>query len=281
MFLRCSTGRKRLFRSRKLGCAALITTMEKVSTARLTRSWARSGPAKRGRDGFVSCYELPLDGLVAIDLNGEGFTALHWLSVLFRESARQAYHSRYGAWRPLVARIISRWIWTAPTSWRVTGRMIPTLGSRAPFLSNSITLGQLTRALRLRQFGNPGDVGEPAAAFDAVRFTGYVKADAATYFPRYSERDARASGPVCADDPLLGRPGRWPFLELAHGDGEGGAGWLLTLKRIFSRPWRMWGRPRISPLPHCGCLSRNSGRFSPQVMCAGASRAACLGPWWA
>ena len=92
----------------------------------LGKEWA----CQKGHDGFVSCYELPLDGLVAIDLNGEGFTALHWLSVLFENRLVRLttpVMERGGRW------IISRWIWTAPTSWRVTGRMIPTLGSRAPF----------------------------------------------------------------------------------------------------------------------------------------------------
>lgn len=152
----------------------------------LGKEWA----CQKGRDGFVSCYELPLDGLVAIDLNGEGFTALHWLSVLFENRLVRLT-------TPVMERG-GRWL-QDHFSVDLDGADIVAgyraddsyFGFARAFLSNSITLGQLTRALRLGNLGTQVMLKSPAA-FDAVRFTGYVKADAATYFPRYSERDARA-----------------------------------------------------------------------------------------
>ena len=152
----------------------------------LGKEWA----CQKGRDGFVSRYELPLKNLVAIDLNGEGFTVLHWLSVLFENRLVRLT-------TPVMERG-GRWL-QAHFSVDLDGADI-VVGYRADdsyfgfaraFLSNSITLGQLTRALRLGNLGIQVMLKSPAA-FEAVQFTGYVKADAATYFPLYSERDARA-----------------------------------------------------------------------------------------
>lgn len=152
----------------------------------LGKEWA----CQKGHDGFVSCYKLPLDGLVTADLNGEGFTALHWLAVLFENRLVRLT-------TPVMERG-GRWLQDHFSVDLDDADIV--MGYRADdsyfsfaraFLSNGITLGQLTWALRLGNLGTQVMLKSPAA-FETMQFTGYVKADAATYFPCYSERDAQA-----------------------------------------------------------------------------------------
>lgn len=37
-----------------------------------------------GEDGYANCYELDTEGLQILNLNGQGYTILHWLSVLLQ-----------------------------------------------------------------------------------------------------------------------------------------------------------------------------------------------------
>ena len=152
----------------------------------LGKEWA----CQKGRDGFVSCYSLAADGLTVVDLASDDYTVLHWLSVLFSNRL-------FRLTTPVMARGAS---WLSDRFPVDLGAADIVAGYRADdsyfgyaraFLGNSLTLGQLNRALRLGQLGTQVMLKSPAA-FEAVSFTGFVEADAATYYPLYSSRDARA-----------------------------------------------------------------------------------------
>ena len=44
-------------------------------------------------DGYANCYDFRDDGLSVLDLNGPGYTILHWLAVLLRH---RTFDARYG-----------------------------------------------------------------------------------------------------------------------------------------------------------------------------------------
>lgn len=152
----------------------------------MAKEWA----CQKGTDGFVSRYELPLDGLALVDLNGPGFTILNWLEVLLENRL-----VRLGT--PTMQRgahwLKANFAVDLSAADIVTGYRADDsyFGFARAFLRNEITFGQLSTAMRLGQLGLQHMVKSPRA-FAALRYTGCEPAEASRYWPLQVERESQA-----------------------------------------------------------------------------------------
>lgn len=140
--------------------------------------------------GFVNKYELDTSELRILNLNGKDFHILNWLAVLLQNRLFDI-----GADLP---RQIKDYI---------LGHFLPDyinydiiIGYRADdsyfsyaraFLNNTISLEQLSRAMRLGKLGEQVVI-RSASAYDALTYVGGALADSDTYYPRRLARDNAA-----------------------------------------------------------------------------------------
>lgn len=152
----------------------------------LAKEWA----CPEARDGFANQYELDMDGLNKLDLGAEEYHILNWMALLLK--------NRIFAKRAPVAREAEQYI---------LQEFLPDTegydiicGYRADdsyfsyardFLNNTITLEQLSCAMRLGKLGNQV-VLISQKAFSQITYTGYEVADAGVYYPRRMRRERNA-----------------------------------------------------------------------------------------
>ena len=152
----------------------------------LAKEWACPTRA----DGFANEYEIDLKGLKVLDLNGSGMSVLHWLSVLIANRPVRLETPIQEEGRD--------WI-RAHFSVKTDGYDV-IRGYRADdsyfgfvrsFLENGISLGQLTRAMRL---GNLGEqvMLKSRKAFAALKFKGHEIASGSLYYAKRISRDEAA-----------------------------------------------------------------------------------------
>lgn len=152
----------------------------------MAKEWA----CQRGRDGFASAYELPLEGLNVVDLNDASYGILHWLEVLFENRlVRLATPTMHRGARWLQAHFaVDLSQVDVVAGYRADDSYF---GFARSFLRNEITLGQLKRAMVLGDLGMQYMV-KSQRAFNALRFLGAEAADASLFWPRAAEREDRA-----------------------------------------------------------------------------------------
>ncbi len=142
------------------------------------------------KDGFANKYELNLEGLKVLYLNGEGYNILNWIAILL--------NNRIFPKRSPISREASNYL---------LREFLPDIsgydvicGYRADdsyfsyakdFLNNTISVSQLSRAMKL------GELGEQIVlmserAFESIQFIGYEIADSSIYNSRRMDREARA-----------------------------------------------------------------------------------------
>ena len=152
----------------------------------LAREWA----CPRRNDGFVNKYELPTSGLKVLDLNGPGMGVMEWLYVLItnrpvrlaspiQEEGMEWIRSKFAVEADGYDIIRG---YRADDSY---------FGFVRAFLENGITVGQLSRAMRLGNLGEQIMV-KSEKAFSALRFTGYEIVPWTIYNARRLERDEAA-----------------------------------------------------------------------------------------
>lgn len=152
----------------------------------LAKEWARA----EEDDGFANQYRLETDGLTCLQLNGGGYHILNWLAILLEN------------------RIFDL---SSPVSARARQYILDTFlpdykhydlieGYRADdsyfsfsraFLSNTITLGQLRKAMHLGKLGEQIVLRSPRA-FDAITFVQAIPVEASVYHTRRIARDRNA-----------------------------------------------------------------------------------------
>lgn len=152
----------------------------------LAKEWA----CLKGCNGFASSYAIETDGLLIVDLNGPGFTILHWLEVLFENRLVRLS-------TPTMERG-ARWLKEhfsvdLSDADMVTGYRADDsyFGFARSFLRNEITLGQLGQAMRLGNLGKQYMVKSPVA-FESLQFEGSFPADSSIYYPRQCVREEKA-----------------------------------------------------------------------------------------
>lgn len=142
------------------------------------------------RSGFANSYDLVTDGLSWLNLNGGEYHILNWLAILLDNRIFDL-----GEGLPFRAKRF------------VLDRFLPAYkdfdiirGYRADdsyftfskdFLGGTISLGQLSEAMRLGRLGEQIVLKSPKA-FEAMRFVEAVRADRDSYYPRRMARDRKA-----------------------------------------------------------------------------------------
>lgn len=152
----------------------------------MAKEWAVSGK----RDGCTNCYAFCDDGLSVLNLNGDGYTILHWLAVLLQNRVFDL-----PAALPLEARdyIVGRFRVPLEEADVIRGyRADDAYFSFAQdFLNGLISLRQLSRAMRLGKLGEQVAVMSEAA-FGRLDFRGAEFVSKDEWYPRYKARDSRA-----------------------------------------------------------------------------------------
>ncbi len=140
-----------------------------------------------GRDGYVSRYEIEMDDLSILYLNSEEYSILHWLALL-------TDNRKFRISTPVMARAKE---WLIDNYLIDLGFYDAVIGYRADdsyftfakdFLNNSITLGQLSQAMKLGELGEQFVI-KSRFAFDMLEFKGFEPVDSALYYPKRKARD--------------------------------------------------------------------------------------------
>lgn len=152
----------------------------------LAKEWA----CPMAGDGFANQYELDLDGLSVLDLSRGGYHILNWVAILLQNRtflkrspiAHQAEGYILREFLPDISGFDVICGYRADDAYFAYAK---------DFLNNTISIRQLSQAMRL------GELGEQVflisrLAFEQVHFTGYEIADAEVYFRSRSEREERA-----------------------------------------------------------------------------------------
>ena len=155
-----------------------------------TRLLAAEWACTEGQDGYVNQYDLNMEGLHILNLGEKDYTVLHWLTVLveYRKLRLSSPVMKQGAaW-------LIRNFHTDLTPFDIV------IGYRADdsyfsfvraFLANTISLEQLSRAIKLGKLGEQV-VLKSDRAFDAIRFVTCERAENAVYYVRRKARDDSA-----------------------------------------------------------------------------------------
>lgn len=152
----------------------------------LAKEWACSD----NRDGFANCYEVSLDGLSVMKLNGPEFNILNWLAIL---TIYRTYWQN-GNVAEEAKDYLQRYFFIDPASYDVI------IGYRADdsyftfaqdFVSGAIPLSKLSEAMHLGKLGEQ-IVFKSKEAFSRIRFIGVEPADAATWYEKKAARDREA-----------------------------------------------------------------------------------------
>lgn len=152
----------------------------------LAKEWA----CKNDHDGFANVYELDLNDLSVLRLNSNGYTILNWIAILLKNrvfsldtplsrSARDYIIEYFG---------INVEDYDVIIGYRADDSYFSFADA---FVSNSLPLSSLNKALRL------GKLGEQVAlvsqkAFEHLKYIDSVVAESKIYYPKFFSRDNNA-----------------------------------------------------------------------------------------
>lgn len=152
----------------------------------LAKEWA----CPTVQDGFANQYEFDMTGLNVMYLNRDGYSILNWIAILLQNRifpkrspiARQASEYLLNGFLPDTTGYDVIWGYRADDSYFTYAK---------DFLNNTISVGQLARAMKLGELGEQVVLMSPKA-FEQIRFIKYEIADGSIYHNRRMERDERA-----------------------------------------------------------------------------------------
>ncbi len=152
----------------------------------LAREWG----CNEGVDGYTNRYEIETDGLNVLRLSSPEYTVLHWLALLMnnRKIRSSAPVVKQGKEWLQAHYLIDISPYDAIVGYRADDSYFSFARS---FLENTITLEQLSYAMRL---GNLGEqfVLKSQKAFDAIRFLSFDPVSHKEYYPKRKTRDEEA-----------------------------------------------------------------------------------------
>ena len=162
----------------------------------LAKEWASSDE----RGGFVNCYEVEEDGMCFLDLqqiqeesgsySAQERMILQWMAFLVDNRAirlgspveRRGKEYLVSRFLPDISKYDCLIGYRADDSYFSYARA---------FLSNTLTIGQLSAAMRLGNLGLQYVIRSPRM-FDRIRFLEAVPVDGGVYFPKRMQRDQSA-----------------------------------------------------------------------------------------
>lgn len=152
----------------------------------LAKEWA----CTEDTDGYANQYEIETDGLSILNLSSDDYTILNWLAMLM-------LHRKGRLSTPIAKRgrayLIENFLPDFQSYDAVVGyRADDSYFSFArAFVSNTISLKQLSNAMRLGRLGEQFMLKSPKA-FDAIKFRSYTVADNTIYYAKRKARDEEA-----------------------------------------------------------------------------------------
>ena len=152
----------------------------------LAKEWACS--TKTG--GFANAYSIDMATLSILNLNDPAYGLLHWLAILVdnRVFSMDAPIALEGKAYLLEHFLPDITVYDAIQGYRADDSYF-TFAS--DFLSNTISLSQLSRAMRIGALGEQFVLKSPMA-FDALAFLRSEPADGEMYFTKRQDRDRQA-----------------------------------------------------------------------------------------
>lgn len=142
------------------------------------------------RDGFANCYDLECEGLKILDLNGESYGVLHWLTILLQNREFDMPSSLAVEAKAYLLRQFS-------VDYEEFDAII---GYRADdsyfsfaqdFVNGTISYRQLNYAMHLGKLGQQF-VLKSKKAFEQLTFLGYEAAESETWYAKKMIRDKTA-----------------------------------------------------------------------------------------
>jgi len=184
----------------------------------LAKEWACAD--KRG--GFANIYTIDTSALSIIDLTNSQYGLINWLAILvnnriFTITSPMAVEAKEYITEYFLPDLS---LFDAVTGYRADDSYF---AFAMDFLSNTISLRQLGRAMRL------GDLGEQFVlksrkAFDLIQFVRYEAVDGDIYYPKRKMRDMEAREQYLKRERKTGRSGEDIFMldilreEMKQGD---------------------------------------------------------------
>lgn len=152
----------------------------------LAREWA----CPTVKDGFSNKYEFDLSDLKVLYLNKEGYNILNWIAILLNNRkfpkrspiARQASKYILEEFLPDISGYDVIWGYRADDSY---------FSYAKDFLNNTISVNQLSQAMKLGELGEQVVLMSPKA-FEKIKFLEYEIVDGSIYNPRRMDRENRA-----------------------------------------------------------------------------------------
>lgn len=157
-----------------------------TETLELAKEWA----CPTVKDGFANKYEFDISNLNVLYLNKEGYNILNWIAILLNNRifakrspiARQASKYILEEFLPDISGYDVIWGYRADDSY---------FSYAKDFLNNTISVSQLSQAMKLGKLGEQVVLMSPKA-FEKIRFLEYKIVDGSIYNPRRMERETRA-----------------------------------------------------------------------------------------
>ncbi len=159
----------------------------------LAKEWA----CTEDIDGYANQYEIETDGLSILNLSSDDYTILNWLAMLM-------LHRKGRLSTPIAKRgrayLIENFLPDFQSYDAIVGyRADDSYFSFArAFVSNTISLKQLSNAMRLGKLGEQFMLKSPKA-FDALKFKSYTVADNTIYYAKRKARDDEARAAYMKD----------------------------------------------------------------------------------
>lgn len=159
----------------------------------LAKEWA----CTEGIDGYANQYEMETDGLKILNLSSGEYTILHWLTLLmtYRKLRLSTPIMKKGAEWLKEHFYVNIEAYDAIIGYRADDSYFSF--ARA-FVSNQISLEQLSHAMKLGKLGEQFVLKSPKA-FEKIRFVSYETADNTIYYARRKVRDEGARSTFFAE----------------------------------------------------------------------------------
>ena len=152
----------------------------------LAKEWA----CTNGESGFVNSYSINTKDLKTLNLNEGNYSTLNWLAILlnYRSVNLESPLSREGADFIISNYFVELSSYDIIRGYRADDSCFSFVRA---FISNTISLEQLTLAMKLGRLGEQIMI-RGKSAFDRLTFEGYIKANADEYYAKKRQRDESA-----------------------------------------------------------------------------------------